>query len=40
MESGEQTEWCHSVAFAAGENEVSESYEASSGLKHQQCPLR
>ena len=37
---GERTEWCPSGAFTAGENEVRESTEASSGLQRQQCPLR
>ena len=37
---GERSERCPSGAFAKGENEVSESIEASSGLKRQRCPLR
>ena len=39
MESGERSEWCPGGAFAEGENEVSSSIEASSGLKRQHCVL-
>ena len=38
--SRERSESCPGGAFAEGENEVSESIEASSGLKRQRCPLR
>ena len=33
-------EWCPGGAFAEGENEASESTEASSGLQRQQSQLR
>ena len=40
MESGERSERQPDGLSAKGSREVSESIEASSGLKRQQCPLR